>query len=142
MVTIAKISKEGSSWDGIWHKECRNPEYTQIALSSKEKVWEGGFSRITRRNAFLTIKTSDLSEYHLGEVVPGKIRKVWSYQPFYEGQAPTINPSDGTTALKNGKEYFLRFELTQDMSLPDNQEVTPEVLIEDKTVVEDEGEVF
>lgn len=134
MVQIAKITKEGSAWDGKWNMPCKNPDYTQIAVSSKEKVFENGFARVTRRNAFLTVRSEDLSEYRLGEQIPGKILKSWSYTPFYEGQTPCINPSDGTHALKNGREYFLRFELVQDMSLVDNQEVVPEDVVVDESV--------
>ena len=96
-----------------------------VRLDSVEIVFSGNFTSKQKRTAFITgeIDVLEMVFKTDGQSVPGKIIKLESFEPFYAGQSPKIYPSDhanaGQPVLTEGKETYLRFEYTRDMSAED-----------------------
>lgn len=97
------------------------PDFGTMRVDSVSKVFSNGFFNESKRTAFIRGKIADLTSlgWTAGKSVPGQIVKRESFSPFYEGQNPKINPTTGEVVLKDGKESFLEFVYTQDMSMTD-----------------------
>ena len=110
-VKVAKHPQTGE----VITQSTRNPEWGTIRVDSENKSFENGILNISKRSAFIRGKMSDLQALGLreGQSLQGKIQKQESFEPFYEGQNPKINPSTGDVVLKNGRETFLQFEYTE-----------------------------
>lgn len=93
-----------------------NPEYGKFRLDQEVKVFSNGFMSVQKRTTFIAGRISDLETLKLraGMVLRGKIIRVESFEPQYEGQAPKINPSTGEIILTNGRETYLTFQYTED----------------------------
>lgn len=91
-----------------------NPEYGTFRVDSIDKSLENGFVNINKRSAFIRGRITDLSSLDLkaGQTLPGKIQKQESFDPFYDGQEPKINPTTNEVVLTDGKETYLQFEYT------------------------------
>ena len=98
-----------------------NPEYGTIRLDSEHKSMEKGYLNIQKRSAFVRGKLEDLNALGLksGQSLPGKIIKRESFEPFYENQAPKINPTTAELVLTNGRETYLEFVYTEDTNSTD-----------------------
>lgn len=98
-----------------------NPEWGTFRVDSENVSMNGGIVNVSRRSAFIRGKITDLQALGLrdGQVLSGKIQKQESFQPFWDGQSPKINPTSGETVLKNGRETFIQFEYTDDANAPD-----------------------
>jgi hypothetical protein len=99
----------------------KNVEYGTFRVDSEKTSFENGFMNKQKRSAFIRGKISDLESLGLraGQTLPGQIVKRESFAPFYDGQNSKINPSTGEVVLKEGKETFLEFVFTSDMSAHD-----------------------
>ena len=81
----------------------KNPEYSSILVGCDTLGISNGFLTRDKRRAFYTGKTTDvedlIKEFNLKEgsdfPVEGKIIILESTSPFYEGQEPKKNPSNG-----------------------------------------------
>jgi len=98
-----------------------NSQYGTIRLDSENVSFEGGFVNKSRRTAFIRGKVEDLQSlnFKTGQMLSGKIVKKESFTPFYEGQRPKINPSNGEIILTNGEETFLDYTYTSDANAAD-----------------------
>lgn len=99
----------------------RNPEYGTFRVDSENRSLENGFVNISKRTAFIRGKISDLETLGLraGQVLPGRIQKRESFDPFYEDQEPKINPSTQEVVLTNGQESYLEYVYTSDAKASD-----------------------
>lgn len=99
-----------------------NPSYGTIRLDAMTTSMEGGFLNKRRKSAFIRGKMEDLESLGLkaGQVLPGIIQRQESYQPFYEGQKPKMNPESGEVILQDGREIFFQDIYTQDVNAPLN----------------------
>jgi len=93
-----------------------NSQYGTIRLDSENVSLEGKFMNKSKRTAFIRGKVEDLQSlgYKAGQTLGGKIVKKESFSPFYEGQSPKVNPSNGEIILTNGEETFLDYTYTAD----------------------------
>ena len=99
-----------------------NPEYGTIRLDAVTTSMEGGFLNTRRRSAFIRGKMKDLEALKLkaGQILPGIIQRQESFQPFYPGQKPKMNPETGEIILQDGKEVYFQDIYTQDVNAPLN----------------------
>lgn len=99
----------------------KNPEWGTFRVDSVHTSFENGIVNVQKRSAFIRGKLSDLAGLNLraAQTLPGQIVKKESYAPFFEGQSPKINPSTKEVVLSNGRETFLEYEYSQDLSATD-----------------------
>lgn len=45
---------------------------------------------------------------HNGQVIEGQIVRLYSFEPFYNGQQPVINPQTNQVVLKDGKTFYFK----------------------------------
>lgn len=124
-VKVAKHPETGN----IITPSTNNPEWGTIRVDSENKSFAGGILNVSKRSAFIRGKISDLESLGLreGQMLPGKIQKQESFQPFYVAgqngatttQNPKINPTTGEVVLTNGRETYLQFEYVEDPNAPD-----------------------
>lgn len=97
------------------------PEFGKFRVDSRHVSMENGFVNIQKRTAFVAGRTEDLQSlgYKADQTIAGQIIKKESFEPFYEGQSPKINPSNKDVVLTNGKQTYLQYEFTQDLSAHD-----------------------
>lgn len=132
MVKVAQHPETGA----VITPSTNNSAFGTIRLDSEHESMEKGFVNIQKRSAFVRGKIEDLNALGLksGQSLPGKIIKRESFEPFYEGQRPKINPSSGEIMLTNGRETYLEFVYTEDANATDqwvgasNAEVSAEVV--------------
>lgn len=93
-----------------------NPEYGTFRVDTVNKSLENGFVNISKRSAFIRGRITDLESLGLSanQTLPGKIQKMESFEPFYEGQEPKINPTTQEQVLTDGKISYIQFEYTSD----------------------------
>lgn len=115
-----------------------NPEYGKIRLDQEVRVFNNGFMSIQKRTAFVAAKIEDLESLKLkvGSIMRGKIIKIESFSPQYEGHTPKINPTTGEVVLTNGRETYLTFQYVEDTQALDTWLEEEEVLeeIEEQSV--------
>jgi len=96
------------------------PEYGTIRVEETGLRFNGGFANATRRSAFIRGKVADLSSLAAGQELPGKILAKESFEPWFKGQSPKINPSTSQAHLVDGRKVYLQYEYTEDMSMQDS----------------------
>lgn len=98
-----------------------NPEYGTIRLDEESIQFQNNFMNKTRRSVFIRGKVVDLESlnYKANQALAGKIIKRESFEPFYEGQSPKINPTTQKVVLKDNKPVYLEFVYTLDMKAQD-----------------------
>lgn len=111
-----------------------NPEYGKIRLDQEVRVFNNGFMSIQKRTAFVAAKIEDLESLKLrvGSIMEGKIIKIESFSPQYEGHTPKINPTTGEVVLTNGRETYLTFKYVEnpkamDTWIEEEEEVLEEI---------------
>lgn len=115
-----------------------NPEFGTFRVDSVEKIFNGRFFNPSKRTAFIHGKIEDLATLNLkaGMKLPGRIKKVESFQPFYDGQEPKINPTTGEIVLTDGEPTYLEYSYVQDANAldvfvePDAATVAPAEVLE------------
>lgn len=119
----------------------KNPEYGIIRVESTHVSFENEFINESKRSAFLRapIEFLEAQNYKEGTVLPGIIQKLESFEPFYEGQNPKINPRTEEIVLTNGKPTYLRYVFTQVANAPadvwiDSTEVEAEAELDNQAV--------
>lgn len=121
MVTIKAHPETGN----IITPSSNNPEYGTIRVDKSTQSFNNGFFQISNRTAFIRGRITDLTamveglNLSDGSTMEGKIIKRESFNPFYEGQDPKINPSTGEIVLTDGKPTYLEYMFTQDAGLTD-----------------------
>ena len=114
----------------------KNPEYSSILIGCDTMGISNGFLTKDKRRAFYTGKTELVEElvkeYNLKEgskfPVEGKIIILESTTPFFEGQEPKKNPSNGETMTFEGALIY-RQQILVDINDPR----TDEKLVADST---------
>lgn len=75
-----------------------------------------------KRVAFLRGRIEDLNSLVSQKRIQGKIIRVTSESPFYEGQDPVSNPDTGEVTINlNGNQYYQEFRFTQDLNAYDHE---------------------
>lgn len=117
MVTVMSHPDTGN----VITPSSNNPEYGTIRVDSTQKVFTNGFFSFQKRSAFIRGKIEDLQKagFSEGQQLQGKIQRQESFNPFYEGQSPKINPETEEEVLTNGKLTYLQFEYTDNANAPD-----------------------
>lgn len=105
----------------ILTQSTKNPEWGTIRVDSVNKSFSGGVLNISKRTAFIRGRMSDLQSMGFinDQILPGKIQKQESFEPFYVGQDPKINPSTNEVVLTNGKQSYIQFQYVEDPNTPD-----------------------
>ena len=116
---IVKVVKHPVTGNVITISE-KNPEFGTIRLDAEQNVFSDGFFNVQKRTAFVRGRLVDLESLNLkdGQVLAGQIVRKESFEPFYEGQTPKINPTTNEVVLTDGRPTYLEFEYTEDMSKP------------------------
>lgn len=98
----------------------KNPEWGSIRVDAETVSMENGILNKSKRSAFIRGKIADLTDMNFkeGQKLTGIIQKQEQYNPFYEGQAPKINPTTGEVVLKDGRETYLQYVYTSDVNAP------------------------
>lgn len=120
-----------------------NPEFGTIRVDSSEIVFANNFMSEQKRTAFITGPTALLEQVYTqeGQTLQGRIVKLESFEPFYEGQSPKIYPEGhanaGQEVLTEGKPTYLRYVYSQDSSAPDRfiMETVAEVVESDAQAI-------
>ena len=114
---IVKVAKHPVTGNVITISE-KNPEFGTIRLDAEQNVFSNGFFSVQKRTAFVRGRLVDLESLSLkdGQILAGQIVRKESFEPFYEGQAPKINPTTSEVVLTDGRPTYLEFEYTEDMS--------------------------
>lgn len=115
-----KVAKHPTSGEVITQSS-NNPEWGTLRVDSENKSFENGILNVSKRSAFIRGRMVDLQAmgFRDGQVLQGKIQKQESFEPFYDGQNPKINPSTNEVVLTNGKQSYIQFEYTEDTAKPD-----------------------
>ena len=98
-----------------------NPEYGTIRLDEETIQFQNNFMNKSRRSVFIRGKVADLESlgYKAKQALAGKIIKRESFEPFYEGQEPKMNPTTQEVVLKDNKPVYLEFIYTLDAKAQD-----------------------
>ena len=98
-----------------------NPEYGTIRLDEETIQFQNNFMNKSRRSVFIRGKVADLESlgYKANQALAGKIIKRESFEPFYEGQEPKMNPTTQEVVLKDNKPVYLEFIYTLDAKAQD-----------------------
>ena len=117
MVRVASHPKTGA----VITVSSNNPEYGTIRLDEESVQFQNNFMNKTRRSVFIRGKVVDLESlgYKANQALAGKIIKRESFEPFYEGQEPKMNPTTGDIVLKDNKPVYLEFIYTLDAKAQD-----------------------
>ncbi len=115
-----KVTKHPTTGDVVT-QSTKNPEWGTLRVDSENKSFSGGILNVSKRSAFIRGRMADLQAMNFrdGQVLQGKIQKQESFEPFYEGQNPKINPTTNEVVLTNGKQSFIQFEYVEDPNTPD-----------------------
>jgi len=120
-----------------------NADNTHVKVRVESTVVEitNGYMNPRKRTAFITVKEEFLSEFcsaaglnpnaastadaegnfpalKVPFKLEGQIQVQESFEPFWEGQDPKINPSSGEVILKEGKEVYRQTQFVTDSSAP------------------------
>lgn len=98
------------------------PAYGTVRLDSEESVLNGGFFDIRKRVTFVSGPMEALQKTFkkAGQVFEGKIIMIESFNPFYEGQKPKMNPQTQQVVLVQGKPVYMEYEWDRTGQLHDH----------------------
>ena len=89
---------------------------------------QNNFISKRKRVAFLRGKIEDLNSLVAQKRIQGKIIRVTSEAPFYEGQDPVSNPETGELAVNpRGNNFYQEFRFTQNLEEFDHERVVSKV---------------
>lgn len=111
-----------------------------VRLDQKNVSFSNGIANKRNRTAFLRGEIATLKQLvqGVGQQISGKIVRNMSYEPFYDGQSPVINPQTSEVMLKEGKEYYQNFQFTDDITANDAWVSNSETLVPETVLVEAE----
>ena len=117
MVRVASHPETGA----VITVSTNKPEYGTIRLDEESIQFQNNFMNKSRRSVFIRGKVADLESlgYKANQALAGKIIKRESFEPFYEGQEPKMNPTTGDIVLKDNKPVYLEFIYTLDAKAQD-----------------------
>lgn len=117
MVRVASHPETGA----VITVSTNKPEYGTIRLDEETIQFQNNFMNKSRRSVFIRGKVADLESlgYKANQALAGKIIKRESFEPFYEGQEPKMNPTTGDIVLKDNKPVYLEFLYTLDAKAQD-----------------------
>lgn len=98
------------------------PEFGTIRLDSQcVVVSRGGFLDIQKRSAFIRGRVEILESLGLKDhqMMQGKIIREESFEPFWDGQEPKINPTTQEIVLLDDKPVYMQHVYTEDMTQTD-----------------------
>lgn len=101
----------------------------RVAQSSFNK---GGFE--VTRYGFLKVKDANVGNYKLGQEISGKIIRVETLAPAYEGHQPKKAGIDGNVITSGGRPVYMQDLFTGDLNAQDT------LLVSDKAAVSTEVE--
>ena len=125
VVTTVKNSKTGV--ESFIHISEKNPNYASVFLTYRQNIVTineetgSSFSKITTKTAWIQGETNTLKQMytHSGQILEGKIIRLYSFEPFYGKQEPVANPETGEIKLKDGKPFYFRDVYDQSGTLED-----------------------
>jgi len=120
MQNVAKIVAHPVTGQ-VFTESSKNPGWGVIRVDSNQVVMSNGIMDIQKRTAFVRMKTEIFKalDFKAGQIMPGKIRRMESFAPFYEGQPAKINPTTKELVLTNGQPTYLQFEYVDDAKAQD-----------------------
>jgi len=100
-----------------------NSEWGTVRVDAKSVEFNNGIMNTRNRTAFIRGEIKNLKEVftRAGQVLPGKIIKETSSEPFYPGQSPVINPQTGEVVLRNNTEFYQNYVFTTNLSDTDRE---------------------
>ena len=98
-----------------------NPEFGAVRIDEVKTTIVNNFVNKSRRTAFLggTVKDLTAMNFKDGQAIAGTIVKQESFNPFFEGQSPKINPSTSEVVLTDEKPTFLNYIYSADATALD-----------------------
>lgn len=92
-----------------------------VAVEQYKNTSNRNYLGMQHRVAFLRGENKDMERYNLkaGQVFPGTIYSVESFEPQFEGQKPKINPKTGEAVLTEGRPTYLQYFHSFDVNQPD-----------------------
>lgn len=123
---------------GNFITESQNKEgWGKVRVDAKTKSINNGILNISNRSVFISGKIENLKallDQYPSKVMPGKIIRLTSEQPFYQGQKPVMKGNTEEVALnQNGNPYYQQYEFTEDLSKTDKFiEQSSHILVEDE----------
>lgn len=94
----------------------------QVCLQSTQTVINNGIATPVNRKAWVKGPVELLAkEFKLGAVKNGKIIRITSDVPFYDGQSPVINPNSGEVVMRRetNAPFYQNHQYTEDLSSSD-----------------------
>lgn len=97
------------------------PDFGTIRLDQEVVTVRNNFINKSKRSVFVAgnIEVLKSLDYKAGQLIPGKIIMEESFEPFYDGQSPKINPTTKDVITKEGKPVYFQYILTEDMNATD-----------------------
>lgn len=134
MSKIVKNSKNGLVFTPGTKESKDGKSYGFYVVEDSKISMEGGFVREDKRTAILTMDNALVSKvsFKEGQEISGRIQRVESHTPFFEGQEPVINPKDSKQVLRGGKPFYRQDTYTADVNAVDTLIARDTVKVEEK----------
>lgn len=94
----------------------------QVCLQSTQTVINNGIANSVKRMAWVKGPVELLAkEFKLNQQKNGKIIRITSDTPFYDGQSPVINPTSGEVVMRRetNAPFYQNHQYTEDLSSSD-----------------------
>ena len=94
----------------------------QVCLQSTQTVINNGIATPVNRKAWVKGPVELLAkEFKLGAVKNGKIIRITSDVPFYDGQSPVVNPNSGQVVMRKetNSPFYQNHQYTEDLTASD-----------------------
>lgn len=94
----------------------------QVCLQSTQTVINNGIVNSVKRMAWVKGPVELLAkEFKLGATKNGKIIRITSDTPFYDGQSPVINPTSGEVVMRRetNAPFYQNHQYTEDLTASD-----------------------
>jgi hypothetical protein len=149
-IIIEKSTSDKTEANGVIGVNPNKPEFGSIMMRTTSWNTDGGFLNKASRVHFLSGKVEELKELcaafslnagddYSAKVAPSRLIVQESTTPFYDGQAPKINPSTDEIVTYNGADVYRETQLVpasstqQDLILREGEVVaaTAELTVND-----------
>lgn len=92
-----------------------------VAVEQYKSTSNRNYLGMQHRVAFLRGENKVMERYNLkaGQILPGTIYSVESFEPQYEEQQPKMNPKTGEIVLTEGRPTYLQYFHSFDVNQPD-----------------------